>query len=209
MWGATGAASYYESQRNKFQSTRPVWGATTTPARTSTTRQRFQSTRPVWGATQYSYVDDVYLGFQSTRPVWGATQAPRRQRPKLSISIHAPRVGRDQSKSVGNSKAVYFNPRAPCGARRGGSANQTHIGVISIHAPRVGRDAVQMLPPQLQPQFQSTRPVWGATRNGRWICRRCFRFQSTRPVWGATQLHRAAALPLANFNPRAPCGARL
>ena len=56
--------------------------------------------------------------FQSTRPVWGATVGvlvivPNAQQ----ISIHAPRVGRDQT--VPN---LHSPP------------------LISIHAPRVGRD---------------------------------------------------------------------
>ena len=56
---------------------------------------------------------------------------------------------------------------------------------ISIHAPRVGRDCT---PPPLPPgvaEFQSTRPVWGATL--------------LDAPWMEKQKH---------FNPRAPCGAR-
>ncbi len=78
-------------------------------------------------------------------------------------------------------------------------------------------------------KFQSTRPVWGAT-----FCPRALgvtaAFQSTRPVWGATSTARSCAARIcisihaprvgrdlyfaliafiyANFNPRAPCGAR-
>ena len=81
---------------------------------------------------------------------------------------------------------AHFNPRAPCGARPAAA------GTVSVTA-----------------QFQSTRPVWGATgkhqrlaplvaisihapRVGRdhpytpASCIACRRFQSTRPVWGAT-----------------------
>ena len=35
---------------------------------------------------------------------------------------------------------------------------------ISIHAPRVGRDALVGAILIQRQQFQSTRPVWGATR---------------------------------------------
>ncbi len=56
-----------------------------------------------------------------------------------------------------------FNPRAPCGARP---------LLIDWMAYQV--------------QFQSTRPVWGATGPDRpWYYGR-YEFQSTRPVWGAT-----------------------
>ena len=78
------------------------------------------------------------------------------------ISIHAPRVGRDPCAQCSKHRTHHFNPRAPCGARR----------LEKQRARRMGR-------------FQSTRPVWGATRC---FARRrdCVLFQSTRPVWGAT-----------------------
>ena len=58
--------------------------------------------------------------FQSTLPVWGATLHAAIALPKVSISIHAPRVGSDDSE-------------------RGNAADTS----ISIHAPRVGSDCVQ------------------------------------------------------------------
>ena len=78
------------------------------------------------------------------------------------ISIHAPRVGGDQSGSQ--------NWRTPS---------------ISIHAPRVGGDLRVALMVWMGCRFQSTPPVWGAT------CRLMVgalisTFQSTPPVWGAT-----------------------
>ena len=80
----------------RFQSTRPVWGATRLRRKKIQTRRKFQSTRPVWGATSLSAIIKPSKGFQSTRPVWGATAAAR---------------GRPAA-------PTYFNPRAPCGARR-------------------------------------------------------------------------------------------
>ena len=100
-----------------FQSTRPVWGATL-GAVASVVSSLFQSTRPVWGATRASSSGVSFSRFQSTRPVWGATltldnlhdvlinfnpRAPCGARQwiwelwlwLLTISIHAPRVGRD------------------------------------------------------------------------------------------------------------------
>ncbi len=79
--------------------------------------------------------------FQSTRPVWGATIS------HISFQL----------------TIIYFNPRAPCGARR---------GTGRVKSPKK--------------KFQSTRPVWGAT----WIYNNQYGikvFQSTRPVWGATE----------------------
>ena len=55
----------------------------------------FQSTRPVRGATWMRLPPVPAAGFQSTRPVRGATVAWLQLLPALSISIHAPRAGRD------------------------------------------------------------------------------------------------------------------
>ena len=57
---------------------------------------KFQSTRPVWGATAMpSRFTTLFLIFQSTRPVWGATHMTGCLHGIRMISIHAPRVGRD------------------------------------------------------------------------------------------------------------------
>ena len=58
--------------------------------------------------------------------------------------------------------------------------------MISIHAPRVGRDHNLGQPVYIHSQFQSTRPVWGATSCVRGDRIQIVQFQSTRPVWGAT-----------------------
>ena len=81
--------------------------------------QTFQSTRPMRGATSNAVKRRQYDLFQSTRPMRGAT---------VECCMH---------------RAVhifYFNPRAPCGARR--------------RADRQRRPACG---------FQSTRPMRGAT----------------------------------------------
>ncbi len=127
--------------------------------------------------------------------------------PPLPISIHAPRVGRDFRWTSGCTFRRHFNPRAPCGARlrqlmTGGGRD------ISIHAPRVGRDANTRIKLYGKRVFQSTRPVWGATRSVRAKRRTTHEFQSTRPVWGATPAAHPTSIMSRNFNPRAPCGAR-
>jgi len=49
----------------------------------------------------------------------------------------------------------------------------------------VGRDLGADAPMTQENQFQSTRPVWGATE-GQDVDTLPTPFQSTRPVWGAT-----------------------
>ena len=123
-----------------FQSTRPVWGATRRSS-TAGASSLFQSTRPVWGATFLRSIGAKRCTkFQSTRPVWGATGGDQLFDLCGTISIHAPRVGRDAIRPRCRSKMPYFNPRAPCGARLHGLIVLLPKLVISIHAPRVGRD---------------------------------------------------------------------
>ena len=101
------------------------------------------------------------------------------------ISIHAPHAGRDTNPNKPGTGNTDFNPRAPCGARLNMTCVAEGIETISIHAPRAGRDLLSMLLSRSRSKFQSTRPMRGATIDG---------------VLAVAQQ--------ANFNPRAPCGAR-
>ena len=100
----------------------------------------FQSTLPVWGATlTRSKAGREYLEFQSTLPVWGATLRPGMWYLSWSISIHAPRVGSDNSATlfpVLQSISIHA-PRV--GSDNDGLSVRYNIK-ISIHAPRVGSD---------------------------------------------------------------------
>ncbi len=150
-----------------------------------------------------------YTGFQSTLPVWGATiDDLSSQLSVMLISIHAPRVGSD---GVVEAIDVFQE--------------------ISIHAPRVGSDEEESTAEDVVTLFQSTLPVWGATRTMSSAHSWTELFQSTLPVWGATgnagtrrgqsviSIHaprvgsdaaRARrASPGFYFNPRSPCGERL
>ena len=170
----------------KFQSTLPVWGATRA-RRIMTDMKKFQSTLPVWGATHRrdeeppgGEVISIHAPRVGSDPVRPGVDVPD------VISIHAPRVGSDSSPSPVSPRRCDFNPRSPCGERRG-----------------------ERPPPLCQQlRFQSTLPVWGATSpkissqhgfpnfNPRSPCGERLAacqsarvrsvFQSTLPVWGAT-----------------------
>ena len=123
------------------------------------------------------------------------------------ISIHSPRAGRDSRSAVGNLPRSYFNPLAPCGARRAGIHQHETDLTISIHSPRAGRDALLRPQTPLHTVFQSTRPVRGETAKA------CDgmppkRFQSTRPVRGETPQPVKITCWHVYFNPLAPRGAR-
>ena len=144
--------------------------------------------------------------FQSTRPARGATDQSASYCVPDSISIHAPREGRD---------FILF---------------LLALGLmISIHAPREGRDLRMDLHDRLIQEFQSTRPARGATE-AELDMRHADEFQSTRPARGATmaapwrtwtrwisihapregrdELALLAGIKIKDFNPRAPRGAR-
>ena len=104
---------------------------------------------------------------------------------------------------------INFNPRAPCGARPK-PAKVRHLAMdISTHAPLAGRDRMFLSQTFHKKLFQPTRPLRGATFiTGRPSDR--LKFQPTRPLRGATPFpssHKPRTRE--NFNPRAPCGARL
>ena len=75
--------------------------------------------------------------------------------------------------------------------------------IISIHAPRVGSDLVEQYPELESKLFQSTLPVWGATK-GKEEHTMGKLFQSTLPVWGATMLRFLACLSVSTFQSTLP-----
>ena len=133
------------------------------------------------------YVRKAVASFQSTLPVWGATIDHRSHAERKLISIHAPRVGSDSIAALTAALEFYFNPRSPCGERPRLAATlrpQSRISIhaprvgsdltdkevwqfekISIHAPRVGSDRTHARAKAKNKPFQSTLPVWGATRS--------------------------------------------
>ena len=183
-----------------------MWGATAAvPERVFTTGISIHAPR-VGSDTAHQNRCSPASPFQSTLPVWGATLSSSQRSPATVISIHAPRVGSDEYRSPGRHGFFYFNPRSPCGER---------------HAYVIKRGT--------KPRFQSTLPVWGATRYGtESSCRPSFQstlpvwgatiaavmtshspvFQSTLPVWGATLFCCQKSILWGNFNPRSPCGER-
>ena len=129
----------------------------------------------------------------------------------------------------GNDGGCDFNPRTPCGVRRGKNSTSTRRGLFQSTHPMRGATIifVQCVP---QLSFQSTHPMRGATE------RRFLRHVPTlisihaphagcdgagrrRLVRKAISIHAPHAgcdgyshinrLIRINFNPRTPCGVRL
>ena len=147
--------------------------------------------------------------FQPTRPLRGATQRNGSHYQPVLISTHAPLAGRDHLLMGIFMRLRLFQPTRPL--RCATFARIEYSAMIVV--------------------FQPTRPLRGATEDRR---RRSTTniFQPTRPLRGATaellksnaqRLRISTHAPLAgrditeqkqlanesDFNPRAPCGARL
>ena len=106
-------------QASEFQSTHPVWDATGVLLVDPVSRDisihasrmgcdthgvpavipdcLFQSTHPVWDATIFILRLSQFFEFQSTHPVWDATIVGAVNSEQLEISIHASRMGCDQT----------------------------------------------------------------------------------------------------------------
>ena len=80
--------------------------------------RRFQSTRPVWGATSPNPETLAKIAISIHAPRVGRDDEYHQTTETAEISIHAPRVGRDPLYFPFLSFGRYFNPRAPCGARQ-------------------------------------------------------------------------------------------
>ena len=123
-----------------------------------------------------------------------------------TISIHAPRVGSDYSGRRCMSRTAYFNPRSPCGERHGLRAVQRVCGDFNPRSPCGERPIWHGVKGKWL-NFNPRSPC-GERRayfQGKGIPAE---FQSTLPVWGATRRSPVRSRPKQYFNPRSPCGER-
>ena len=140
------------------------------------------------------YVWDGY-SFQSTLPAWGETALIDALKMQPIISIHSPRMGRDNDR--GNGAAIGgISIHSPRMGRDRCLSAERHAGCfISIHSPRRGRDPYRAGNEAADADFNplsphGERPTTGRKRGAR------RRFQSTLPAWGETCYRRAIdALP--------------
>ena len=101
-----------------------------------------------------------------------------------------------------------FNPRAPRGARRIASDEQTRIEKISIHVPREGHDVTNHRPPAFV-VISIHVPREGHDFKEYMTDYSDDLFQSTCPARGTTTSAMESLYTGSYFNPRAPRGARL
>ncbi len=139
--------------------------------------------------------------------MWGATIGHSDQKDDGSISIHAPRVGRDSSSLPNLTKVFSISIHAPRVGRDPGAVIVRVASNISIHAPRVGRD-----------EFQTFENYQSEHFNPRAPCGARLLLLSGNDNFGVISIHAprvgrdeaytATIAADSDFNPRAPCGAR-
>ena len=116
-----GARPFLLSRKKKHGDFNPraPCGARQLPIRAASFRFRFQSTRPLRGATALAPASPLSCKISIHAPLAGRDRlCPMMSTPPSAISIHAPLAGRDQMLRCRIRLAgLYFNPRAPCGAR--------------------------------------------------------------------------------------------
>ncbi len=146
-----------------FQSTRPMRGETLASRPSSGTQPNFNPLAPCGARRRLARKYYTPPIFQSTRPMRGETVGAPTLFDFIGISIHSPHAGRDFSVGSSGLSGLYFNPLAPCGARRHADSfisarfgfqstrpmrgetmscrsNQRSFS-ISIHSPHAGRDS--------------------------------------------------------------------
>ncbi len=160
----------------------------------------------MWGATCLNTRPQYFYTFQSTHPVWGATAITLSGSSFSIISIHAPCVGCDALRYLQLLHLYHFNPRTLCGVRH----------------------TVVLISPPIS-DF-NPRTLCGVRLIHYKKCKICWIFQSTHPVWGATKLYprpqwnnqisihapcvgcdfsmRSSRRLSSDFNPRTLCGVR-
>ena len=106
--------------------------------------------------------------FQSTRPLRGATPFLIKLWLRGMISIHAPLAGRDESVLPLPWGPQNFNPRAPCGARRGNGPSCRGCTDFNPRAPCGARHHV-LFPWSLQLHFNPRAPCGARLERCLWF----------------------------------------
>ena len=183
--GARPHPVYWYGAGTLFQPTRPLRGATNSACQHKK-RIRISTHAPLAGRDLRDSLLDEYDVISTHAPLAGRDYYVRKSVRFGFISTHAPLAGRDMVPILFVTSWSYFNPRAPCGARR--------------------RARWYTIPKAV---FQPTRPLRGATRTAPYLRTSIIRISTHAPLAGRDRSVRFGCGIRIHFNPRAPCGARL
>ena len=169
----------------KFQSTRPLRGATVLPVGVRRMLGIISIHAPLAGRDLSPLGHPAAGRISIHAPLAGRDRASALEHGVLVISIHAPLAGRDHKSRCIAIRPIlfqstrplrgatsgtfmvflllcYFNPRAPCGARRAKAEIRLPLIYFNPRAP-CGARPIAGSARTIPPIFQSTRPLRGAT----------------------------------------------
>ena len=172
--------TYIQAVDCGFQPTLPLRGATEV-RRYSPKSEVFQPTLPLRGATVQLGVRPLHLAVSTHAPLAGSDGHQPREDVRRAVSTHAPLAGSDikrlelecqrvlfqptlplrgatSQRSPQAVKVCCFNPRSPCGERRGLRQPGRRHHRVSTHAPLAGSDARASTTPSCIPSFNPRSP---------------------------------------------------
>ena len=171
-----------------FQSTRPVRGATGQLPQIRPL-MRFNPRAPCGARRCYFRRKLKPLDVSIHAPRAGRDASHEGHLPHVAVSIHAPRAGRDSGKIARKSATFSFQSTRPVRGATGVTSSPHHVSSVSIHAPRAGRDSLRNTAWSVSLCFNPRAPC-GARPFAAKISDGYAEFQSTRPVRGATPASR-------------------
>ena len=192
-----------------FQPTRPLRGAT--PRNRPRAVKKLISTHaPLAGRDAAQPGEKRADRHISTHaPLAGRDEAPNQVLNLVLISTHAPLAGRDDRGGLRCKLRSYFNPRAPCGARRYPEIKQLGYGPrFQPTRPLRGATTQVLLDMMQRTIFQPTRPLRGATVPVTYYSENDDGISTHAPLAGRDEFKPVLTASMGHFNPRAPCGAR-
>ena len=126
---------------------------------------------------------------------------------RRTISIHVPLAGHDAEMESSRTSTVYFNPRAPCGARHSPAFAGIFFAGFQSTCPLRGTTCPDCPPPTLPATISIHVPLAGHDPRRKAVVAAVRHFNPRAPC-GARPTSITCYAGEDDFNPRAPCGAR-
>ena len=192
--------------RERFNPRAPC-GARLPPRQAPSSMPYFNPCAPCGARRRRFGVARAAAGFQPTRPLRGATPHVLQVSGVGCISTHAPLAGRDRIARTLFPSVSVFQPTRPLRGATVLPLLHDRAVRISTHAPLAGRDPRRTR--VLLSQFISTHaPLAGRDHSNRDF-KTMPRISTHAPLAGRDFIELQFLFIRPNFNPRAPCGARL
>ena len=169
-------------------------------------KPRFQSTLPLRGATRQGNEALPFPSISIHAPLTGSDWERSKKYGTRMISIHAPLTGSDARNSLLSDVSGYFNPRSPYGERLLCPGSAKSGGNFNPRSP-YGERQLRQHPQRLDPKFQSTLPLRGATIQRQKNPQRTV-ISIHAPLTGSDTNATIITSNNTDFNPRSPYGER-